>query len=110
MKSGRACAISAISGTHTAAQTERSAIVARPSRWKIMSAKAALLAETKGRVCLCNGLVATIGLAQVRSQTRAGRGAGHRRQRGRQHRRLFAARPRLLSAADVIRKLQGQGV
>ena len=29
--------------------------------------KGGLLADTKGRVCLCNGLVATIGLAQVRS-------------------------------------------
>ena len=30
--------------------------------------KGGLLADTQGRVCLCNGLVATIGLAQVRPQ------------------------------------------
>jgi len=71
--------------------------------------KGGLPADTKGRVCLCNGLVATIGLAQVRAQpgpdealVTAGNEVGN-----------VAAflRPGhdSYSAAEVIRQLQSRG-
>jgi len=71
--------------------------------------KGGLLADTKGRVCLCNGLVATIGLAQVRPQKQpdealvtAGNEVAHIAD-------FVPPGQDTYSAAEVIRKLLGQG-
>ncbi len=53
-------------------------------------------AETEGRECVCNGLVATIGLAQIRPNGEIRSAAHHRRQRSRAHRPFSAAGTRFL--------------
>jgi NAD(P)H-dependent flavin oxidoreductase YrpB (nitropropane dioxygenase family) len=72
--------------------------------------KGGLLADTKGRVCLCNGLVATIGLAQVRPQQQADEALVTAGNEVANIADFVPPGHDTYSAAEVIRKLQGQGV
>jgi NAD(P)H-dependent flavin oxidoreductase YrpB (nitropropane dioxygenase family) len=72
--------------------------------------KGGLPADTKGRLCLCNGLVATIGLAQMRLKSEANQPLVTA---GNEVAHIAAFLPPgqdSYTAADVVHKLQGQAV
>jgi len=71
--------------------------------------KGGLLADTKGRVCLCNGLVATIGLAQVRSPKQPDEALVTAGNEVASIAEFVPPGHDSYSAAEVIRKLQLQG-
>jgi NAD(P)H-dependent flavin oxidoreductase YrpB (nitropropane dioxygenase family) len=70
--------------------------------------KGGLLADTKGRVCLCNGLVATIGLPQVRPQKQADEALVTAGNEVANIADFVPPGRDTYSAAEVIRKLLGQ--
>ncbi len=72
--------------------------------------KGGAAAETKGRVCLCNGLVATIGLPQVRSPREPDEALVTAGNDVVNIADFLPPGRDSYSAADVIRRLQGQGV
>jgi NAD(P)H-dependent flavin oxidoreductase YrpB (nitropropane dioxygenase family) len=72
--------------------------------------KGGLLADTKGRVCLCNGLVATIGLAQVRPESKADEALVTAGNEVATVAEFVPPGHDSYSAAEVVRKLQAPSV